>query len=181
MRAGRPLNASVRLPNLVPLLRGNARMTPAIDSALRFRGPRLAACLCLERGVQTVTVSVASRHSVCEARCVNPRRSCDHKVPRSRAPIAVVLRGSARSSFSAGSPWIKLAGVRRWVGGKAPKSADLGRGPSDRRRCRRIHRWLGTGAASETQCVGQSNNAFERPLAASARAEALRPAAQRER
>jgi hypothetical protein len=156
-------------------------MTSVIDSALRFRVPHLAARLRLERGVQAVTVSVASHYSVCEARCVNRLRLYSHKVPRSRALITVVLRGTTCPTLYAGSPLIKFAGVRRWVGGKAPKSADLGRGPSDRRRSRRIHRWLGTGSASETQCVRQSNNAFERPLVASVRAEARRPAAQRER
>ena len=137
-------------------------MTSVIDSALRFRGPHLAACLRLERGVQTVTVSVASRYSVCEARCVNRSHLYSHKVPRGRAPITVALRGSARSSFSAGSPRIKLAGVRRFVGGKAWTATSLWCGPFDRSRLRRSLRCRGAEAAPETEFVRQSNSRFDR-------------------
>ena len=50
---------------------------------------------------------------------MNRHRSYDHKVPRSRASTAAVLRGSARPTFSAGSPWIELAVLRRCLGGQA--------------------------------------------------------------
>ena len=89
---------------------------------LRFRGPDLAVGFCKVSGVQAIKVSVAEHHFVCESSCVNPQRSCDHKVPRSRAWFAAVLRGSARSSVSGGLS-IKLAGVRRCAAGQSSKSA----------------------------------------------------------
>jgi len=112
---------------------------------------------------------------------VNRLHLYSHKVPRSRALITVVLRGTTCPTLYAGSPWIKFAGVRRWVGGKASKSACLWCGPFVLCRPRRIRRCPGAESASEAKGVRQSNNAFERPLAASARLGAPRPAAQRER
>src|SRR5258706_9422900 len=121
-----PLNRRVRLPIVVPHLTGTALET---SNALRFRGPGLEAESVTVRIVPTVKVSALSRHFVCEARCVNRQRSYNHKVPRSHAWLAVVLRGVARSSVSAPSP-IELAGFRRCVAGEAPKPAGPQRSPS---------------------------------------------------
>lgn len=96
---------------------------------LRFRGPGLASGFCKARGVQTVEVSVAEHHFMCEASCVTRQRSCDHKVPRSRARFSTALRGFARSSVSACSS-IKVGGVRRCLRGQPSTSLSSNRGPS---------------------------------------------------
>ena len=96
---------------------------------LRFRGPGAAVRVSKSSSFQAVSVSVANRHPVCEACCVNRQRSCDHKVPRSRARLSAALRGSARSSVS-GCSSVELAGFRRCLCGQPPKSPSLQRGPS---------------------------------------------------
>jgi len=96
---------------------------------LRFRGSGLAVGFCRASSVQSVKVSVAELHSVCEASCVSRQRSCDHKVPRSRARFAAALRGSARSCVSEGLP-IKVIGSCRCLVGQPSKSASPHRGPS---------------------------------------------------
>jgi len=96
---------------------------------LRFRGSGLVVGFCWASSVQAVKVSVAEHHSVCEASCVNRQRSCDHKVPRSRAGLTAAWRGSARS-FVSGGLSIKLAGVRRCAAGQTPSSPGLQCGPS---------------------------------------------------
>ena len=164
------------------------------EMPLRFRGPGLAVGFCNTRGVQAVQVGVAIRHSVCEARCVNGQRSCNHKVPRRRAHFTAVLRGSACVRVGVCSS-IELAGFRRCVGGKASRPADLHLGPSFSAALKGKLRCQGAEAASGTSRVRQSNYAFERPVrpctsargqrvihfAPSARLRALPPAAQRER
>ena len=96
---------------------------------LRCRGLGAAVRLSKSSSCQAVSVSVANPHSVCEASCVNRQRSCDHKVPRSRARFSAALRGSAHS-FATASLSIKLAGVRRCLRGQPPKSSSRHRGPS---------------------------------------------------
>ena len=96
---------------------------------LRFRGSGLAVGFCRASSVQAVRVSVAEHHSVCEASCVNRQRSCDHKVPRSRARFAAGLRGSACSLVSACSS-IQLVDVRRCLRGQPPTSSSIQRSPS---------------------------------------------------
>jgi len=118
----RPLNASVRPP--IPKPRSANDGLP-----LRFRGPGAAVWFLKLSSVQAVSGSVANRHPVCEASCVNRQRSCDYKVPRSRAGLTAAWRGSACSLVSASSS-IKLAGVRRCLRGQASNSASFHRGPS---------------------------------------------------
>ena len=96
---------------------------------LRCRGLGAAVRLSKSSSCQAVSVSVANRHPVCEACCVNRQRSCDHKVPRNRAWAAAVLRGSARS-LASGHSSIQLAGLRRYLRGQPPTSSSLQRGPS---------------------------------------------------
>ena len=96
---------------------------------LRFRGPGFAVEFFKARGFQAVKVGVAELHSVCESSCVNAQRSSNHKVPRSHAWFAVVLRGSARA-FTTACLSIQLAGVGRCVGGKPSKSASFRCSPS---------------------------------------------------
>jgi len=96
---------------------------------LRFCGPGLAVGFCKVSGVKAIKVSVAEQHSVCESSCVNPHRSCDHKVPRSRARFSAVSRGSACSLVSASSS-IKVGGVRRCHRGQPSMSPSSHRGPS---------------------------------------------------
>jgi hypothetical protein len=164
------------------------------ETPLRFRGPGPVVGFCTVRGVQTVQVSVAIRHSGFEARCVNRQRSCNHKVPRRCARLTAVLRGSACSRVSACSS-IERAVFRRCVGGQAPKLAGLHRGPSIGATTKGELRCQGAESASETPRLRQSNYAFERPVklgtpargqraihfAPSARLMARRAAAQRER
>ena len=175
----------------MPLIVGNATES---ESTLRFRGASVAARFFTARGVRAVQVSVAIRHSVCEARCVTRQRSCNHKVPRRCARLTAVLRGSACLCVSACST-IERAGFRRCESGKAPKLAGLHRGPSFRATTKGKLRCQGAESASETPLVRQSNYAFERPVrpltsargqraphfAPPARLGAPRPAAQRER
>jgi len=96
---------------------------------LRFRGSGLAVGFCRASSVQAVKVSVAEHHFVCEASCVNRQRSCNHKVPRSRARFAAGVRGSACSLVSASSS-IKVCGVRRCLRGQPPTSSSIQRSPS---------------------------------------------------
>jgi len=96
---------------------------------LRLRGSGLVVGFCWASSVRAIKVSVAEHHFVCEASCVNRQRSCDHKVPRSRARFSAALRGSARSTVSACSS-IQLADVRHCLRGQTPKSASSHRGPS---------------------------------------------------
>ena len=96
---------------------------------LRFRGPGLAAGFFKVSSVRAIKVTVAEHHFVCEASCVNRQRSCNHKVPRSRARLAAALRGSACSLVSACSS-IQLVGVRRCLRGQPPTSSSIQRSPS---------------------------------------------------
>ena len=164
------------------------------EIALCSRGPAAAPRSSTSGGVRTVKLSVVHWHSVCEACCVNRQHFCDHKVPRSRARVTVVLRGSACSCVSACST-IKRAGFRRCVGGQAPKSASLHRSPSINAAMKGGVPCQEAKSASESPGVRQSNYAFERPglgllrarvrralhFAPSARLRRTRPVAQRER
>jgi len=51
-----PLNASVRLPIVVPHGSDNARMNSAFKVPLRFRGRRVAVMRAMRSGIQAVTV-----------------------------------------------------------------------------------------------------------------------------
>jgi hypothetical protein len=144
-----------------------------VGLALRFCGP-CAALQCYQgNSVHAVQVSVASQHFVCEASCVSRHRSCDHKVPRSRARFSAELRGSARSSVISGSS-VGLIGFRRCRSGKARKSASLGRCPSTSAAPRRPTLCLADPAASAESYVRQSNIAFERAVQALALARGRR-------
>jgi len=135
------------------------------EYALRFRGPIAEVELFTVRVVQTVNLSAGNRHPGSEARCVNRQRSYNDKVPRSRAWLDVVLGGAARSSVSADSS-IELVGVRRCVGGQAPKPAVSHRGPSFNAATRGELSCQGAEAASERLGVRQSNYRFERSMMA---------------
>ena len=108
---GRPLNASVRPPNLVP-----NRMNNEVRnlSGRCFRGRRVAVTFSMPSGVQTVRVNAAGRQPSLEAGCVNRRLSGHDKVPRSRARIAGLSRGCVLASFTAGSS-VELGGVCRFL------------------------------------------------------------------
>jgi len=108
---------SVRLPILVPHLEGTALES---ESTLCFRGPSAEAEHLTVRGAQMVKVSALNRHFGCEARCVNRLHLDNHKVPRSRARLTVVLRGPTRARVVAGSS-IEHVGFRRCIGGKTAK------------------------------------------------------------
>jgi len=82
--------------------------TPMLKSAelglpLRFRGSGAVGSSSTRRGALAVGVGVAGRHSSQEAGCVNPRRSGEHKVPRSRASSAGPVRGGVLTVVSASS------------------------------------------------------------------------------
>jgi hypothetical protein len=166
----------------------------AIGLTLRLRGP-IAALQCYQvNGVQAVQSIVASHHFVCEACCVSRHRSCDHKVARSRAQLAAVLRGSARSSVISGLS-VGFAGFRRCYGSQARKSASLKPCPSSSAALRRPTLCHADPAASASVYARPSNIAFERTVqalalargrrggqsASAARWKASGPAAQRGR
>jgi len=140
---------------------------------LRFRGSNAALQFYQGNSVHAVQVSVALHHLVCEASCVNRHRSCDHKVPRSRARFSAELRGSAGSSAIVGSS-AGFGGVRRCHSGKARKSASLRRCPSMSAALRRPTLCLADPAASAEPYARQSNIAFERTVQALAMARGRR-------
>ena len=135
------------------------------ECALRFRGPTAEVEFFTVRGVQAVKLDAGHCHSGSEARCVNRQRSYNYKVPRSRARITAALRSSARSHVGAGSS-IELVGVRRCVGGQAPKPAEFHRGPSFNAATNGDLSCQGAEAASERLGVRQSNYRFERSMMA---------------
>jgi len=135
------------------------------EYALRFRGPTAEVESLTVHGVQAVELNVGNCHSGSEARCVNRQRSYNDKVPRSRAWLAVVLRGAARTSVSADSS-IEPVGVRRCVGGQAPKPAVSHRGSSFNAATKGELSCQGAEAASERLGVRQSNYRFERSMMA---------------
>ena len=151
-----------------------------MELPLRFRGSGVEASNSTRSGVRTIEGNIAGRPALQETGCVNRQRSGEHKVPRSRASSAGPLRGGVLVVASALS--VKQGiGLCRCGGGEGSTQPGLSRSPS-----------LDVGdettvwgreaeVASGGVRVRQPNNAFERPLAASARAEARRPAAQRER
>ena len=144
-----------------------------VGLALRFCGP-CAALQCYQgNSVHAVQVSVASQHFVCEASCVSRHRSCDHKVPRSRARFSAELRGCARSIAGGRSP-INVCGVRRCHSDKARKSSSLWRCPSTSAALRRPTLCLADPAASAKPYARQSNIAFERTVQALAMARGRR-------
>jgi len=96
---------------------------------------------------------------------VNRRRSCNHKVPRSRARFTVVLRASTCPRVSAASSNERL-GFRRGVGGQALRPAGHYPGPSFSAATIGKLRCQGTKSASDTLGVRQSNYRFERSMMA---------------
>jgi hypothetical protein len=126
---GVPLNRSVRLPIQVPHFIGTANVGLSVmELPLRSRGPGAAVSNSTRRAALAIKLSVAGRRSSRETRCVNPQRSGEHKVPRSRASPAGPLRGGALAVASADS---LNRGVRlcRCGGGKMPRAPDLLRPP----------------------------------------------------
>ena len=119
LRRARPLNAGVRLPNIVQYPRGNARMKSASDGSLRFRGPAVAASNSAQSGVRAGEVSVLSGPG---AGCVNRHRLAEHQVPRSRASSDRRRCGRPSSLFGWGSA-NGHGGVCRWGRGQAERSA----------------------------------------------------------
>jgi len=113
-----PLNASVRLPAVVPHLEVSARMESASEVPLRFRGRRVAAVRVMPSGVQAVTVLASSGPG---AGCVNRLRPSGHKVPRSRSSSGRQLRGLVCSFVSSGSS-VRLGGVCRCLGSRVHSS-----------------------------------------------------------
>jgi hypothetical protein len=141
--------------------------------ALRVRGPNAALQFYNANRVQAVQPIVASHHFVCEAYCVSRHRSCGHKVPRSRAQLAAVLRGSAWLNAIAGSP-VEFTGLRRCHSGKSRKSASLWRCPSSSAALRRPTLCHADPAASAGAYARPSNIAFERTVQALAVARGRR-------
>jgi hypothetical protein len=115
---GASLNASVRLPIVVPIRQGRARIGSAMSCSLRFRGPAVAVRSIWPRGVQTIAVNMSSGPG---AGCVNHSRSSGHKVPRSRSRSSRQLRGLACSFVSSGLS-VRLGGVCRCLGGRVHSS-----------------------------------------------------------
>jgi hypothetical protein len=107
--ACRPLNASVRLPIVVPHLEVSARMSSAMNLSLRFRGPIAAAVQATPRGDQAIAAIASSCPG---AGCVNRHRLGKHEVPRSRASSGRQRRDLARTCVSSGSS-VRLGGVCR--------------------------------------------------------------------
>ena len=116
--ACRPLNASVRLPIVVPHMEGTARMRSSMICPLRFRGPSVAGRSMTARGVQAISVIALSLPG---AGCVSRLRSSGHQVPRSRASSGRQLRGLARSFVSVSSA-VRVASVCRCLGSRVHSS-----------------------------------------------------------
>jgi len=144
-RRARPLNAGVRLPNIVQYPSDNARMKSASDSSLRFRGPAVAALRSLPGGVRTVEVSVLTRPG---AGCVTRRRLSGHKVPRGRASSGRRRCGRPSSLFRWGSA-NGHGGVCRWGRGQAERS---------------VHSHSRQAPCNGPKAVRQPNNRIERRM-----------------
>jgi hypothetical protein len=115
--ACRPLNASVRLPIVVPRLEVSARMKSASEVPLCVRGRHVAVVRATRSGVQAIAAIVLSRPG---AGCVNHHRRPGHQVPRSRSSSGRQPRGLACSCVSSGSS-VRFGGVCRCRRGLAAR------------------------------------------------------------
>ena len=159
-----PLNASVRLPILVPHLEVNARMKSASEVPLRFRGRRVAVVRGTPSGVQAVTV-VASV-GLASAACGN---------------AACVRRGHPSPGISSSSS-VWLRGVCRWRRGLAGRSLHLSRPtPFNVISAAALSLYSGAPAAYGGSIMRQPNYAFERTAKQQRNDRRHRAAAQRER
>ncbi len=140
-------------------------MGNAVDrtNALRFRGHTAEGEFFTIRSVQTVKASALNRHFARDARCANRPHLHSHKGPRNRARLTVLLGGAGRPRVTADSS-IEPAGVRRSVGGQAPKPAGPHRGPSIDAATKGELLWQGADSASERSGARQSNYRLERSM-----------------
>ena len=159
-----PLNASVRLPIVVPHGNGSARMNPALELSLRFRGRRIAAVRGMPSGVQAV--KVLARFSLASAACGN---------------AACVRRGHPSPGISSSSS-VWLRGVCRWRRGLAGRSLHLSRPtPFNVISAAALSLYSGAPAAYGGSIMRQPNYAFERTAKQQRNDRRHRAAAQRER
>ena len=91
---------------------------------------------------------------------------------RSRARIAIALRGSAWTRVNASSA-IELVGFRRCLNGQAPRLMGIYRGPSINSATKGELSCQGAEAASERLGVRQSNYRFERSMMAFMESKAI--------
>ena len=173
-----PLNASVRLPVLVPHVEGSARLSSANNCSLRFRGTPVAVVRATPSGVRAVTVIASSRP---DTGCVNRQRQVNHQVPRSRSNSGRRPRGHPSSLVSSGSS-VRLGGVCRCRRGRVARSVHSHRCPSfEANRSAPQGLYCSVQSAYGSFNMRQPNYALERKLVWRRNHRRLRVAAQRER
>ena len=159
-----PLNASVRLPAVVPNLEVGARMKSANAVPLRFRGPTAAAVQVTRSGVQAVTVLATSGPVT---------KSCSSS---GRQP-----RGLARPGGSSGSS-IRVGGVCRCRRGPAARTLHLRRQASfESNPSSALGLYARVPSAYGVRIMRQPNYALERTAKPPRKYRRHHAAAQRER
>ena len=159
-----PLNASVRLPIVVPRRIRNARMNPALELPLRSRGRRAAAVRATRSGVQAVTVLATSGPVT---------KSCSSS---GRQP-----RGLARPGGSSGSS-VRVGGVCRCRRGPAARPLHLRRQASfESNPSSALGLYARVPSAYGVRIMRQPNYALERTANPPRNLRRNRAAAQRER
>ena len=159
-----PLNASVRLPTVVPHFEVSARMNSAFEVPLRFRGRRVAVVQSMRSGVQAITV--VARFGLASAACTN---------------AACQRRGYPSPRVSSGSS-VLLSGCCRWLRGLADRALHLiCPTPFNVMQPPSLGLYSGVPAAYGGPIMRQPNYAFERTAKPPRNHRRHRAAAQRER
>ena len=159
-----PLNASVRLPIVVPHGNGNTRMNTALELPLRFRGRRVAVVRGSPRGIQTIKALLQTR--LASAACGS----------------AVCLRRGHPSRVVSSGSSVRLGGVCRWRRGLAARSLHLRRLASFEANSLSPPGLYGrVPSAYGVHIMRQPNYAFERTVKSPSNHWRDRAAAQRER
>ena len=159
-----PLNASVRLPIVVPHLEVSARMNPALELSLRSRGRRVAVVRGTPRGIRAIKALLQT--SLAPAACGN---------------VGCSRRGHASPRFSSGSS-VRLGGVCRWRRGLSARSMHLNRLASVETNQSATPGLYGSvPSAYGGHIMRQPNYAFERTVMWRRNHRRHRAAAQRER
>jgi hypothetical protein len=134
---------------VVPILEGKARMKPARECPLCFRGPIAAALRVMPSGVQAVTNRASSGLG---AGCVKRFRRGDHKVPRSRSSAGRQRCGLARPVLGSGSS-VWRGGSCRCRSGLAARSQHSSRLATFR-----------TNPTASPGLYGSASSAYGRPI-----------------
>jgi len=159
-----PLNASVRLPTVVPHLEASARMNSAFEVPLRFSGRRVAVVRAKPSGIQAIKALLQT--SLASAACGNAR----------------CLRRGHPSPVVSSCSSVRLGGVCRWRRGLTARSMHLNRLASVETNPSATPGLYGSvPSAYGGHIMRQPNYSFERTVKPPRNVRPHRAAAQRER